>query len=138
MKLRLVREVLGDNMTQGRLYVNGVYQCYTLEDTDRQLEAGGVKVAGETAIPLGTYPVAVNRSQRFKVDMPLLVNVPQFSGVRIHPGNTPEDTHGCVLVGEIRTKDAIHQSRAAYDKLFKRIREAYLKEEEITITIERA
>lgn len=138
MELKLVRDYLAQGYTHGKLYVNGVFQCYTLEDTDRELERGGKKVYGRTAIPLGKYPVVVNRSTRFKVDMPLLVDVPQFTGIRIHPGNTAEDTEGCILVGEIRSKASIGNSRVAYERLFSRIKDAYLREEEIIISIERA
>ena len=138
MELKLVRDQLSPTFTHGKLYVNGVFQCYTLEDADRRLEAGGKKAYGKTAIPLGKYPVVVNRSPRFKVDMPLLVDVPQFTGIRIHPGNTAEHTEGCILVGELRSKASIGNSRVAYEKLFVILREAYLREEEITIVIERA
>ena len=138
MELKLVRDQLSPTFTHGKLYVNGVFQCYTLEDADRRLEAGGKKAYGKTAIPLGKYPVVVNRSPRFKVDMPLLVDVPQFTGIRIHPGNRAEDTEGCILVGEIRGKTSILSSRATYEKLFAMIREAYLREEGITIVVERA
>ena len=138
MELKLVRDQLSPTFTHGKLYVNGVFQCYTLEDTDRGLEVGGKKIAGKTAIPLGKYPVVVNRSPRFKADMPLLVDVPQFVGIRIHSGNSEKDTEGCILVGEIRGKDTIASSRPAYAKLFEMLREAYLREEEIAISIERA
>ena len=137
MKLRLVREILGPRFTQGRLYVNGKFQCYTLEDADRKLDNGGVKIPGETAIPAGKYPVIVNYSSRFKRDMPLLVNVPQFSGIRIHPGNTAEDTEGCVLVGNVRGNGYLSDSRSAYNTLFKMLDTAYDKEEDIEISIER-
>lgn len=138
MELKLVRDYLTSGFTHGKLYVNGVFQCYTLEDADRELERGGKKVYGKTAIPLGKYPVVVNRSTRFKVDMPLLVDVPQFTGVRIHTGNTDADTEGCILVGEMRGKASVLSSRAAYAKLFQMIQDAYLREEAITISIERA
>ncbi len=138
MKLRLIREVLASDYTAGRLYVNNVFQCYTLEDADRRLENGGTKIYGETAIPLGSYPVIVNYSNRFKRELPLLVNVPQFEGIRIHPGNTHEDTHGCILVGNVRGSGQVNDSRAAFNKLFEKLEEAYAKEDAIEITVERA
>lgn len=118
MQLQLVRDQYNDRCTLGRLFVNGAWFCYTIEDVDRQLENGGEKIHGQTAIPRGTYAIIINRSQRFGRDMPLLLDVPQFSGVRIHPGNTAADTQGCILVGTTRSIDAVGNSRAAYEKLF--------------------
>jgi hypothetical protein len=72
---------------------------YTLEDTDRKLEEGGEKVAGQTCIPRGRYRITLTMSNRFKRILPLLNDVPQFSEIRIHAGNTPADTEGCIIVG---------------------------------------
>lgn len=135
MKLLLIREPAGENCTHGKLYVNGVLECFTLEDVDRKLEKGGEKIHGRTAIPRGTYEVIINFSQRFKRDMPLLLNVPGFSGVRIHSGNTHEDTEGCVLVGSTRGDQCVRNSRAAYDKLFDQLDEAYAAHESIEMEI---
>lgn len=137
MELRLIRDRLGPTATLGMLYVDDVFQCFTLEDIDRRLEHGGVKIKGATAIPLGVYSVIVNRSPRFKVDMPLLVDVPQFSGVRIHSGNTADDTEGCILVGDARGVNSVLSSRRAYARLFTMIQSAYVREEDIAISIER-
>lgn len=71
----------------------GHFVCYTMEPTVRT----GPKVPGKTAIPAGTYDCIVNFSKRFQKPLPLLVNVPGFSGVRIHGGNRPENTQGCLL-----------------------------------------
>ncbi len=123
MKLRLVRpDVCGAKATIGKLYVDDVFECYTLEDVDRKLEAGGVKEYACTAIPRGKYNVVVAPSARFKRNLPLLINVPDFEGVRIHPGNTSENTEGCILVGaSIVNDDFIGQSQIAFGKLFAKI-----------------
>lgn len=135
MKLLLVREPSGDKCTPGKLYVNGVFECFTLEDKDRKLEAGGEKIYGQTAIPRGTYEVIINFSQRFKRDLPLLLNVAGFSGVRIHAGNTSEDTEGCILVGSSRGDQRVNNSRVAFNKLFDQLDEAYAANEPISLEI---
>ena len=126
MKLHLKRLHRTDKSTIGELTIDGKFECYTLEDIERE-----VKVKAETAIPKGTYKVIINQSNRFKRLMPLLLNVPNFEGVRVHAGNTNHDTEGCILVGRTRGVDFIGQSRKAYDSLFKKMQEA----KEITLTI---
>ena len=88
----------------------GNFNCFTLEDTER---APGVKVAGQTAIPAGRYEVQMTFSPRFQRNMPLVMGVPGFAGIRIHSGNTAEDTEGCLLLGYVRLQDRVEQSRAA-------------------------
>lgn len=112
MKLRLHRDDANAFRTHGRLFVNDVFTCYTLEDPIRP-----IKIPGTTAIPDGTYIVLLTYSNRFKRPMPLLRDVPGFEGVRIHPGNAVEDTEGCILVGQTRQKNTIGLSRAAYAAL---------------------
>ena len=112
--------------TIGELTIDGLWECYTLEDLERD-----VKIKGETAIPKGTYKVIINQSNRFKRLLPLLLDVPGFEGVRIHSGNTNHDTEGCILVGRTRSDDFIGQSRKAFDSLFKKMNKA----KEITLTI---
>lgn len=135
MKLLLVREPSGDSCTHGKLYVNGVFECFTLEDKDRKLESGGEKIYGQTAIPRGSYEIIINFSQRFKRDLPLLLNVAGFSGVRIHAGNTSEDTEGCILVGSSRGDQRVNNSRVAFNKLFDQLDEAYAANEAISLEI---
>jgi hypothetical protein len=115
------------NSTIGELLVDGIFECFTLEDAERP-----VKIKGETAIPKGTYKVIINESNRFKRLLPLLLNVPNFEGVRIHSGNTNHDTEGCILVGQSRNKEYIGQSRKAFEKLFKKMQKA----KDITLTIQ--
>lgn len=123
MKLKLVRpDVCGAKATIGKLYIDDVFECYTLEDVDRTLEKGGEKVFGCTAIPRGKYSIIVSMSNRFKRNLPLIVDVPQFEGVRIHAGNTSADTDGCVLVGSSIVNEAfIGGSQVAFGKLFNKI-----------------
>jgi len=126
MQITIKRLHKTDKSTIGELLIDGVFECYTLEDVERP-----VKIKAETAIPKGTYKVIVNMSNRFKRLMPLLLNVPNFEGVRMHAGNTNHDTEGCILVGRTRSKDFIGQSRKAYEKLFKKMQAA----KEISLTI---
>lgn len=102
MKLTLERVKLGDDFTVGKLSADGKFVCYTLEDKVREEIGVPVeqwKVMSQTAIPKGTYSVTITMSNRFKTQLPLLGNVPGFSGVRIHTGNSSKDTEGCILVG---------------------------------------
>ena len=102
MKLTLERVKLGDDFTVGKLSADGKFVFYTLEDKVREEIGVPVeqwKVMGQTAIPKGTYLVTITMSNRFKTKLPLLSNVPGFSGVRIHTGNSAKDTEGCILVG---------------------------------------
>lgn len=137
MKLLLERDQRGQLRTFGKLYVDGVFACETLEDRDRLLETAGckAKVPAQTAIPRGVYPVVVNMSPRFKKRLPLLVDVPCFTGVRIHSGNTEADTEGCILVGTARGSDRVLNSRKAFAALMERIEAAYAREEEITMEV---
>lgn len=136
MKLVLRRKMFNHEATIGELEVNGKFFCYTLEDTDRKLEEGGEKIYAKTAIPRGLYQVIVNYSNRFKRELPLLLNVPQYEGVRIHPGNAPENTEGCVLVGSTIVNDKfIGNSRATFNKLFALMEAAYDKGDSISIEV---
>lgn len=138
MYLQLVREGFTDKATEGKLFVNGAFKCYTLEDFDRRLEDGGEKVYAETAIPRGTYNVVLSMSPRFKKVLPLLENVPGFTGIRIHTGNKSADTEGCILVGSSNasnTDDWIGGSVAAMKPLMSKLEAAAERGEEITIEI---
>lgn len=113
MNLKLKRTEFTDKSTIGELSIDNQFFCYTLEDVVRE-----EKIKNETAIPAGEYEVTVTYSPRFKRYLPLLIDVPNFSGVRIHPGNTDRDTEGCILVGTTKGEDFIGNSRAAFNKLY--------------------
>ncbi len=114
MELVLNRQIYSERSTIGELLVNGQWQCWTLEDYFRI----GPKAPGATAIPEGRYRVILDFSQRFQRIMPHLLDVPGFTGIRIHPGNTDADTEGCILVGQTRNKDFIGASQLAFRALF--------------------
>ena len=119
MQLKLIRDGLKPGYTTGKLFIDGKLFCYTLEDTVRPQ---GVKVDGATAIAPGTYRVIISMSPRFKRLMPLLLEVPGFTGVRIHAGNRAEDTEGCVLVGFERLPGGvISKSKLAFQGLMERL-----------------
>jgi len=133
--LLLRRDIFTDRSVTGQLSAGGAFECYTLEDTDRRLEAGGAKIKDRTAIPRGTYPVVLDFSPRFQVVMPHVLDVPGFSGVRIHSGNRPEDTEGCILVGRTRAADLVGESRAAYNALYAKLLAAQGRQEAITLEV---
>lgn len=113
MRLVLKRIAFRKTYTIGKLYVDGVYFCDTLEDPVRE----GEKIYGRTAIPAGKYDVLITMSPRFRKMLPLLLNVPGFEGVRIHSGNNSDDTEGCILVGVNDKPGWISQSRATMTRL---------------------
>jgi hypothetical protein len=131
MHMTLKRQGCTAKSTPGTLHVEGEFECYTLEDVVRP-----EKVAGCTAIPAGTYHVMINQSARFKRPLPLLLDVPGFSGVRIHPGNTDKDTEGCILVGDSPSADFLGNSRVAFDRLFAKLKAEYDAGGRITLSIE--
>jgi hypothetical protein len=112
MKLRLERKEFTEDSTIGDFYVNDSWFAFSLEDTVRE---PGVKVVGKTAIPAGNYEVIVDYSNRFKRRLPRLIDVPMFEGIRIHSGNKPADTEGCILLGMTKDKDFIGQSRSTVE-----------------------
>ena len=118
MEIVVKRQPSANGCTIGTMSIDGAFQCYTLEDVVRP---AGEKVYGQTAIPAGRYRVQLTMSNRFKTVLPLLESVPNFEGVRIHPGNTAADTDGCILVGESKTSNSIGASRVAFDKLFAKL-----------------
>jgi hypothetical protein len=124
MNLVLKRDVFKGDCTLGSVSIDGKHFCYTVEDTIRKIDPKTCegKIAAKTAIPAGHYEVVMTFSNRFQRYMPLLLEVPCFSGVRIHPGNTSENTEGCLIFGFGRTPTGVYQSRAAITELYDKIR----------------
>lgn len=128
MKLKLERFQALVNCTIGKLSVDGEYFCYTLEDLERE-----EKIYGETAIPKGTYKIVIDYSHHFKSELPRLLEVPGYEGVRIHPGNRAADTEGCILVGKSwDLSGVVTESRAAFMLLMGKLTNA---QGEITLEI---
>lgn len=139
MNLNLKRIYYKEEYTIGKLYVDGIYFCDTLEDKDRGLTdkdntsaIKAKKVFGQTAIPKGTYKVIMSYSPRFKRVLPLLLNVKGFEGIRIHQGNTSKDTNGCILVGKNNVKGMVTNSKDTLNNLLSLLQ----GKKDITITIE--
>ena len=120
--LTLTRIAKRADYTIGRLEdENGVKICDTLEPTWRNYKGGELKVPRKSAVPEGTYPVVVTKSKKFGKYLPLLVGVPGFEGVRIHSGNTVNDTEGCILVGQNLIKGKVLLSRLTLEKIMRLI-----------------
>lgn len=126
LAFRLVREEFTTESTVGRLFFRlsdrdpWTWLCWTLEDVVREIPGQPVtawKIKRETAIPRGTYTMCVTRSNRFGVDLPLLLDVPGFEGIRIHGGNTAADTEGCILVAHHHPREDVIQGKATGEVL---------------------
>lgn len=130
MKLTLKRIALRPTYTIGKLYIDDVYFCDTIEDTVRDLNKNGKfdngekKVHSKTAIPYGTYEIKWTYSPRFKKYTPQLMNVPSFEGIRIHAGNTSADTEGCLILGKNKQVGKVLNSRATINKFYQIIKNA--------------
>ena len=143
MELLLKRIYKGDKYTIGKLYIDGEWFCDTIEDVVRNLPQDcpytskgrncecKEKIYGETAIPTGTYKVILSYSNRFKRILPEILNVPHFLGIRIHKGNTEQDSAGCIIVGENKVKGKVINSTPYETKLVKLLE----NQKNITITI---
>lgn len=132
MNLNLIRKWFTPISTIGELFVDDIYECFTLEDVCHE----GPKVPKKTAIPYGRYEIIVTYSKRFEQMMPLLLDVPGFEGIRIHRGNKAEETDGCILVGKERYENFIGFSKIAYEALFEKIMEG-LNKGKVYISIEK-
>ena len=130
MKIIVKRLHKTSNSTIGELSINGKFECYTLEDVERES-----KIYGKTAIPKGTYEIVMSMSNRFKIVLPLLLKVPNFEGVRIHAGNYAKDTEGCILLGQTRSIDFIGNSKKAVSNFLPKLKNA-LDNGKVYLTIE--
>lgn len=143
MELLLDRDIRTTNSTSGKLFIDGLFECFILEDEDRGLKSSMPlseiqqrKLKGNTAIPEGRYQVTINYSPHFDRELPLLLNVPGYEGIRIHSGNTTADTDGCLLTGVARSADYVVSSRMAFDKVYSKISRAISNNEKVFITIQ--
>lgn len=146
MIITLQRYSTNNESTLGLLFIDGVFECYTLEDEYRQ-----EKVMHETRIPEGTYKITLakwgNHHERYKVKFPefhkgmlLLENVPNFQGILIHMGNTDDHTSGCILLGNTANNNKyadgfIGESEKAYRNVYPKIAEAISRNEPVTINV---
>lgn len=127
MDIELKRTVFTDQSTIGMLSIDGDFACYVLEDVVREIPGQAVstwKVRAQTAIPQGRYRVERNFSPRFGKLLPILVGVPGFDGIRIHPGNVAGDTEGCLLPGLHKAQDKVTDSKVAFMQIDAKIKEA--------------
>ena len=124
MKITVIRRYKKEDYTIGDLYIDGKWFSNTLEDRVRELNTLEDKVYGKTAIPEGVYHVKLTYSPRFKKILPEVLNVQFFSGIRIHAGNTADDSEGCILVGENKAKGKVLNSRKTLEMLMKILKSA--------------
>lgn len=122
MRLILKRESNDGTAISGSLAIDGVFECFTLE-----------RVA--VAIPAGSYPIELTFSPHFGRVLPLLDSVPGRSAIRIHSGNTPPDSEGCILVGSSRANDFVGDSRKAEAQLTSKIGAAIARKEQVTVDV---
>lgn len=142
MQLHVIRTTFTDQSSVGELHINGKFYCFTLEDVDRDLRAEmpladirAHKLFAQTAVPTGSYEVILNWSDRFKKQLPLLLRVPGWEGVRIHSGNFPHQTEGCILLGKTKLDNMVGVSNKTFEAFMVEIRKAARKEK-IHIEIE--
>jgi len=146
MKLDVVRTQFGKDATNGMLFLNGIFECFTLED-----EVRDIKVMSETAIPLGEYEIKFRNiggfdtkykaryGSTFHKGMLELQDIPNFKFILIHTGNTDQHTAGCLLLGETQQdldkgKDGfVGGSGDAYKKFYPKVRDALIAKEKVTI-----
>lgn len=142
MRIRLERIARKEGYTIGRVYVDGEYLCDSLEDRDRGLTdtmtetaIAAVKVKGRTAIPTGTYGMVMTWSPRFRKNLPLVCGVKGFEGIRVHSGNGPEDTEGCILLGRNRVAGRVLDSRVTCETFNAMVQQAILRGEKVTLEV---
>lgn len=154
MEIQIIRYAFRSGYTIGKLFVNGITLCHTLEPHARGLtqdmplaDIVKRKIAGATAIPCGRYQVDMDtvspkyaKRETYRKDfnggrMPRLLKVPGFEGILIHPGNFPRDTAGCILVGDNRIVGCVSDSWTAMRGLYELMKTAHDKGEAIWLNI---
>lgn len=154
MEVQIIRHAFRTRYTIGKLFIGGTYQCNTLEPTARGLtqdltlaDIQKRKVPGATAIPCGRYQVDMDtvspkyaQRENYRKDfnggrMPRLLKVPGFEGILIHPGNFPQDTAGCILVGDNRIVASVSDSWTAMRGIYRLMKTAHDKGEAIWLNI---
>lgn len=142
MEIKLIRKYRNSNYCIDKLYINNTYFSDALEDPDRGLISSmsltkiqRIKIKGNTCIPYGTYNITITYSPKFKKNLPLVNNVKGFDGIRIHSGNTPNDTSGCILPGFNKIKGQVINSKDTTERLIARINTALSKGEKVTLEI---
>lgn len=150
MDIILERKDFTDKSAISDVSIDGVHECFVIEDKDRGLDAtmkideiNKLKIFGVTAIPYGRYKIVITRSNRFSkaaghdVYLPELLKVPGYEGVRIHTGNKPEDSEGCLLPGTTKGLNQVLNSKTAFIKLNEKINTAIKAGQEVWITIKK-
>ena len=142
MEIKLIRKYYQTKYTIGRLYINNRFFSDCLEPPSQHLTERcsmdtiqNAKNKGYRAIPTGRYRILITRSPRFGRWLPLLMNVKGFEGIRIHPGNKPEDTQGCILPGFNRRKGYVLDSTRCVLTLVKMMTEAMEKGEKVFVKV---
>lgn len=137
MLIEIKRLEFGDDYTIGTMLIDGLTLGHTLEDTDRRIEEVGTeaKIKGKTAIPRGRYEVVLTYSNRFHKVMPEVLDVPGFTAIRIHGGNTHEDTEGCPLLGVIKDGESIRDCAGVNALLRRRIEMAEHRNERVWLEV---
>lgn len=140
LECTLRREPGGITSTPGNWYIGQAWECFTLEDVERDdpnpdTPANEAKVPGRTAIPRGRYEIELVWSPKFGRIMPRLLNVPGFEGILVHWGNTDRDTDGCILVGRERSAEFIGNSRSAFDSLYAKLSAAKARGDRLFLTV---
>ena len=142
LHLTLFRKWKNTEYTIGQLFAGGRLICNTVEDSDRGLnmymkeaEIKRIKIQNETAIPVGTYKLAVSVSTKFKRKLIEVLNVPGYSGIRFHKGNTAKDSAGCIIPGENKVKGGVINSTHYEELLTSMVESALNNKEETYLTI---
>ena len=146
MIIDLIRTQFGSDATNGMIFLDGVFECFSLEDEYREQ-----KIKGETCIPEGSYEVVLRKeggfhqrySSRYSFHKGMLwvKSVPNFEWILFHLGNTDENTAGCILVGDTQqdldvSKDGfIGSSGNAYKKFYPKVAEVLENGEEVTLNV---